>query len=55
VAPDDLAFADALLEAVRHYPCPAAREAVADLSLRRVAQRINGVYESVVGTRRRPG
>jgi teichuronic acid biosynthesis glycosyltransferase TuaC len=51
---DDRAFADALLEAVRHHPCPAARQAVADLSLARVAQRINGVYESVTGSRRPP-
>ena len=54
VAPDDVAFADALLEAVRHHPCPAARRAVMDLSLTRVAQRIVDVYESVTAVDQTP-
>jgi teichuronic acid biosynthesis glycosyltransferase TuaC len=52
---DDLAFADALLDAVSHHPCAAARGAVGDLSLARVAQRIVGVYESVTAVHRPPG
>jgi teichuronic acid biosynthesis glycosyltransferase TuaC len=48
-------FADALLDAVSHHPCSAARLAVADLSLDRVAQRVIGVYEQVLATRRALG
>lgn len=45
--PDEDAFARGLLDAVTHHPCVAARAAVADLSLERVARRVVGVYESV--------
>jgi teichuronic acid biosynthesis glycosyltransferase TuaC len=41
------AFADALLDAVRHHPSAAARAAVAPLSLDRVAHQIADVYRSV--------
>jgi glycosyltransferase involved in cell wall biosynthesis len=45
--PDEQRFADALLEALHHGRCPAAREAVSELSLMRVARRVAQVYESV--------
>jgi glycosyltransferase involved in cell wall biosynthesis len=47
VAGEPRAFADALLDAVGHHPCTAARAAVADLSLDRVARRVVEVYASV--------
>jgi glycosyltransferase involved in cell wall biosynthesis len=49
--PDGAAFAEALLDAMSYWPCTAAREAVANLSLARVAREIAGVYDSVAGTR----
>jgi glycosyltransferase involved in cell wall biosynthesis len=49
---EENAFADALLDAVTHHPSPAAREAVAELSLERVGRRILDVYESVTEGRR---
>jgi glycosyltransferase involved in cell wall biosynthesis len=57
LAPDPELFAGALLDAIDHKPCAGARIAVAELSLERVAQRIAGVYGSVlaegrVGTNR---
>lgn len=51
-APNAAAFADAVLDAIEHHPCPAARTAVADVALSRVAERVAAVYESVT---RRPG
>jgi teichuronic acid biosynthesis glycosyltransferase TuaC len=48
---DDQAFAMALLDAVGNHPCAAARAAVVELSLERVAKRVIDVYESVA---RRP-
>lgn len=52
VAPDERLFADALLDAMNHKPCAAARSAVEDLSVERVARRIADVYESVLARRR---
>jgi glycosyltransferase involved in cell wall biosynthesis len=48
LAPEERAFADALLDAISHHPCSAARAAVAELSLERVAGRVAAVYESIV-------
>jgi glycosyltransferase involved in cell wall biosynthesis len=45
--PDEQAFADALVEAVHHGGCPAARSAVRELSIDRIARRVAAVYESV--------
>ncbi|MCA1682456.1 MAG: glycosyltransferase family 4 protein [Actinobacteria bacterium] len=50
---DPKEFADALLDAIEHKPCPAARTAVADLSLQHAAERIVAVYDSVLARRRR--
>lgn len=55
MAADAPAFADALLDAAGHHPCEAARVAVAELSLERVAQRVIAVYESVAALDDRPG
>jgi glycosyltransferase involved in cell wall biosynthesis len=49
--PDGTAFAEALLDAMSHWPCTAAREAVSSLSLARVAREIAGVYDSVANAR----
>ncbi len=53
VPPDRRAFADALLEAMTHKPCRAARTAVAELSIERVAEQVKGVYKSVLTNGRR--
>jgi glycosyltransferase involved in cell wall biosynthesis len=45
-------FADALLDSIAHHPCSAARLAVTDLSLDRAAQRVIGVYQQVMATKR---
>ena len=46
--PDELRFADALIQALNHGRCPAARAAIGELSLPHVAERVIHVYESVV-------
>jgi glycosyltransferase involved in cell wall biosynthesis len=51
---DDQAFAEALLDAVGNQPCRAARVAVSELSLERVATRVLSVYESVSSAPRAP-
>lgn len=53
VARDPGLFADALLDAVEHHPSHAAREAVSELSVERVARQVIDVYEDVLRSRRR--
>jgi glycosyltransferase involved in cell wall biosynthesis len=47
VPPQADRFAEALLDATEHKPLAAARQAVSELSLERVARRVMDVYESV--------
>lgn len=47
VRADPEEFAVAILNAVRHGPAPAGRAAVAELSMDRVAQRVEEIYRSV--------
>jgi glycosyltransferase involved in cell wall biosynthesis len=50
--PDAERLAAALVEAVRHGRVPEAREAVAPLSVERVAERVLDVYAEALGRRR---
>jgi glycosyltransferase involved in cell wall biosynthesis len=47
--PEPELFAEALLDAAEHKPIVAARDAVSELSLARVARRVLDVYEQVAG------